>query len=204
MNNRSLSVAGCALALTSLAFVCGCFPLTPMRVKNYVLETPGADVEQRTAATIIVDAVDGRKPYMRQRMTVSPNEHVLEAYGRGAWAYSPAEMLGEILVTELARRFTFVAPAPCIVPDGKTFMVRVYIDAFDHVLRDRQWSAVMRIKYEVVDSLGRVVLPSTWFERTRPISSGSTDAYVQAQDESIAEFIDALSGDLKRCVDTAS
>ena len=71
-------------------------------------------------------------------------------------------------------------------------MVRVYIDAFDHVLRGGQWSAVMRVKYEVVDSLGRVLLPSTWFERKRLIGSASTDAYVQAQDESIAEFIDAI------------
>jgi ABC-type uncharacterized transport system auxiliary subunit len=173
-----------------------------MRVKNYILETPAAGVEQRTDAAIIVDAVDGRKPYMRQRMTISPDEHVLEAYDRGGWAYSPAEMLGEILVTELARRFTFVAPAPCIVPGENPLMVRVYVDAFDHVRRDRRWSAHMRVKYEIVDGQGHLLQPSTWFERSEAIDGASTEAYVQAQDESVTEFIDALARDLERCAES--
>ena len=200
MNSPYPYLWGAAAACMALA---GCITMKEPIINYYALEAPVPAGATQSELRVAVQRTEGRAPYRRARMVVSPREFALDTYTASQWMDDPCDMLTDGLVTYLARHCAYVTFQPRVYKDAVRYVVVPYVDAFDHARRGSTWHALMRVKFDIVDDATRAVLHSTWFERNRALPDSSIAAYVAAQNEAVAEYYATVLSELLRLAQPA-
>jgi ABC-type uncharacterized transport system auxiliary subunit len=202
MNKRNY---GTFLCMTGILFLV-CLPGCSLKFKpvstpvNYYIEIPAAE-DQVIPARIAVEPADGRAPYRKRRIVVSPRPFMQDSYAMAQWADSPCNMYTEAIISYLTRQAEYVTSDTISVSGGAEWLVKVYIDACDQVKRDGAWYAHTRVKYEIIDLSSSRTADCVLFERKIPLEDSSVEKYVEAQNRIFGEFLDQLTASLRKAVD---
>jgi len=197
MNNMNHGLRIYAVCCLTALLLSGCF-FTPVKTPvSYYIEVPEITTEQVIPARIAVQAVDGRSPYRKRRITVSPRPYVQGSYSLAQWFENPCDMYTESIISYLSRKTECVSHDTMRLNDSADWLIRTYIDVYDQVKRDDVWMAHTRVKYEIVKRDSSQVAVSEMFERKIPLQDGSVESYVAAQNRIFREFLEELTGKLK-------
>ena len=184
------------LELGLALLLAACMTLPQQTVTKYRFETPPCPAPTCLPARIVVDEVSGRSLYQRPAMIVSPSPAAVATYTSCAWAESPVVMLQEVLTSYLAQRYADVSLVDVRAKETFDTLLRVYVDALDQENRDASWFAVMRLRYELVSLQDGHTKRCRLFERRRVVAGHTVVDYINAQNQSLQEFLAELSGAL--------
>lgn len=195
----------CAIGILSLICCSGCsLKFNPVKTPvNYYIEVPAA-ADQVIPARVVVEPADGRAPYRKRRIVVSPRPYMQDSYALAQWADSPCNMYTESIISYLTGQAEYVTSDAISMTGDVEWLIKMYIDACDQVQRDGGWYAHTRVKYEIIDLGSSRSADCVLFERKVTLEDPSVETYVKAQNRIFSEFLDQLTAGLRTVVNQHS
>ena len=201
MNKRNYGTCIYAMGILLVLSFTGCslkFKPVPNPV-DYYIEVPAAE-ELVIPARIAVEHADGRAPYRKRRIVVSPRPYMQDSYALAQWADSPCNMYTEAVISYFTGQAEYVTSDAISMTGDAEWQIKMYIDACDQVKRTGAWFAHTRIKYEIIDLSSSRSADCVLFERKMPLEDPSVETYVEAQNRIFNEFLDQLTARLREVV----
>jgi cholesterol transport system auxiliary component len=186
--------------LAALALAAGCSLTRPAPVKQaYLLDPPPPPVSATTRpGTLRVGVVTVAAPFRDRPLVVREAELRYETDYYREWIVPPSAMIGETLARSLDRSRVFGRVVPPGTAPDSDFVIDAFVSALYADSRDASKpGAELAIGFYVsrANTSGAPVW-SKEYRRRIPISAGSSDTYVAAQNEALGDILAELARDL--------
>ena len=186
-------------AAASAAVLSGCFSPEVIPVEEYAIRPPAPPAREGgpLPVNIALERIESRAIYRQKGMTLRPAPTECKEYHGARWVASPGSMMNEALLSCLGELCNDVTTMPALYRRPLDFLLSVYIDAFDKVRAPNGWTAVARVKYELIDAHDRSLIASGWCTEVQPVTNRDVLSYVTAQNDNVARICSALAAVLE-------